>query len=75
MQSFWQHLKVDPIQASEKWEEVIYDVEKEIDEELKDESRRMVFCHAYWSTKRSALARHGIEWKSPRFMNLGVMFD
>ena len=47
MQSFWQHLKVDPIQASEKWAEVIYDVEKEIDEELKDESRRMGFCYAY----------------------------
>lgn len=73
--SLGRHLKVDPIQASEKWEEVIYDVEKEIDEELKDESRGMGFCHAYWSTKRAALARHGIEWKSPRTMNPGVMFD
>ena len=69
------HLKVDPIQSSEKWEEVIYDVEKELDEELKDESRGMGFCHAYWSAKKAALARREIEWKSPRAMNPGVMFD
>ena len=69
------HLKADPIQASEKWEEVIYEVEKEVDEELKDEPRGMGFCHAYWSAKKAALARRGIEWKSPREMNPKVMFD
>jgi hypothetical protein len=69
------HLKIDPIQASEKWEEVIYDVEKEVNEELKDESRGMGFCHAYWGAKRAALARRGIEWKSPSAMNPRVMFD
>lgn len=69
------HLKVDPIQASEEWEKVIYDVEKEVDEQLKDETRGMGFCHAYWSAKRAALARRGIEWKSPSAMNPRVMFD
>ena len=69
------HLKVDPIQASEEWEKVIYDVEKEVDEQLKDEARGMGFCHVYWRAKRAALARRGIEWKSPSAMNPRVMFD
>lgn len=68
-------LKVDPIQASEEWEDVIYDVEKEVDEQLKDELRGMGFCHIYWSTKRAALAKRGVEWKSPNAMNPRVIFD
>lgn len=73
--SLSRHLKVDPIQASEEWEDVIYDVEKEVDEELKEETRGMGFCHAYWSAKKAALTRRGIEWRSPRVMNPEVMFD
>lgn len=68
-------LKVDPVQASHKWEEVIYDVETEVDKELKDEPRCMGFCFNYWSAKRAALARRGIEWRSPSAMNPKVMFD
>lgn len=68
-------LKVDPVQAVPEWEEVIYEVEKEIDEQLKDEPRCMGFCHSYWSAKRAALARRGIEWRSPSAMNPRVMFD
>ena len=68
-------LKVDPVQATPEWEEVIYEVEKEVDEELKDEPRGMGFCHSYWSAKRAALARRGIEWRSPSAMNPRVMFD
>ena len=68
-------LKVDPVQATPEWEEVIYDVEKEVDEELEDEPRGMGFCHIYWSAKRAALARRDIEWRSPSAMNPRVMFD
>ena len=68
-------LKVDPIQASAEWEDVIYDVEKEVDEQLKGEPRGMGFCFMYWSAKRAALAKRGIEWKSPNAMNPRVMFD
>ena len=68
-------LKVDPAQATPEWEEVIYEVEKEVDEQLKDEPRGMGFCHSYWSAKRAALARRGIEWRSPSVMNPRVMFD
>ncbi len=68
-------LKVDPVQATPQWEEVIFEVEKELDEQLKDEPRGMGFCHRYWSAKRAALARRGIEWRSPSSMNPRVMFD
>ena len=68
-------LKVDPVQATPQWEDVIYEVEKEVDEQLKDEPRCMGFCHSYWSAKRAALSRRGIEWRSPSAMNPGVMFD
>jgi hypothetical protein len=68
-------LKVDPVQATEKWEEIIYDVEIELDVQLKDEPHGMGFCHSYWSAKRAALARRGIQWRSPSMMNPKVMFD
>ena len=68
-------LKTDPVQATAEWEDVIYDVEKEVDEQLKDEPRGMGFCFSYWSAKRAALARRGIEWRSPSAMNPRVMFD
>lgn len=68
-------LKVDPVQASLEWENVIYEVEKEVDEQLKDEPRCMGFCFSYWSAKRAALARRGIQWRSPSEMNPKVMFD
>ena len=68
-------LKVDPVQATPEWEDVIYEVEKEVDEELKDEPRGMGFCFNYWSAKRTALARRGIQWRSPSAMNPRVMFD
>ena len=76
--SAWNHLgmlKADPIQASYEWDEAIYEVEREIQEELKDLPRGMGFCFAYWSAKTAALARRGIEWRTPGIMNPGVMFD
>jgi hypothetical protein len=68
-------LKVDPVQATPEWEKVIYEVEKEVDEQLMDEPRGMGFCHSYWSVKSAALARRGIMWRSPSAMNPRVMFD
>lgn len=68
-------LKFDPVERSEKWEKVIYDVELECAELLKDEPRGMGFCFSYWSTKAAVLAKHGITWKSPSAMNPRVMFD
>lgn len=69
------HLKFDPVERSERWEEVIYDVETECEEILKDERKGMGFCYLYWSTKKSVLAKYGIDWSSPSVMNPHVIFD
>lgn len=69
------HLKFDPVEQTEEWEKVIYDVEKECDKRLKGVTRRMGFCFEAWSTKRSVLAEYGIDWSSPGVMNPRVMFD
>lgn len=68
-------LKFDPIERTQKWEEVIYEVEKECDKRLEKQPRHMGFCFIYWSTKKTVLAERGIVWRSPSLMNPGVMFD
>ena len=68
-------LRFDPVERSERWEECIYEVEKECDRRLKGERRGMGFCFSYWSTRKAVLARYGIDWKSPAIMNPHVMFD
>ena len=68
-------LKFDPVERTQQWEECIYKVEKECDERLAGEHKGMGFCFSYWSTKKSVLAKYGIEWDSPATMNPRVMFD
>lgn len=68
-------LKFDPVERTGNWEKVIYDVELECEEILKDERKGMGFCYEYWSTKAAALARRGIDWRSPAVMNPRVKFD
>ena len=68
-------LRADIVQSTPEWENVIYEVELEVDDLLKDELRGMGFCYGYWSAKRAALARRGIDWNPPPSMNRGVMFD
>lgn len=68
-------LKYDPVQLTEPWEENIYEVEKELEEKFKDEPRHMGFCFLYWSAKRAAMAKRGIEWRSPQTMNPRTRFD
>ena len=74
-QKYGVHLKFDPVERSEKWEDVIYDVEAECADILKDEPMHMGYCFRYWSTKKEVLARRGIDWSSPAVMNPRVMFD
>ena len=69
------HLKFDPVERTEEYEDLIYDVEKECDRRLKGEPRGMGFCFSYWATRRAVLAAYGIEWRSPSYMNPRVMFD
>lgn len=68
-------LRADIVQSTLEWENVIYEVELEVDDQLKGEPRGMGFCYGYWSTKRAALARRGIDWNPPPSINRGVIFD
>lgn len=69
------HLKFDPVERTEKWENIIFQVEKECNRILKNHPRGMGFCFMYWSVMSEILERHGIHWCSPAQMNPGVMFD
>ena len=68
-------LKSDPVEWSEEFENVIDEVEKELYEYFKDESRCMGFCFEFWSRKKALLARRGLEWRTPSEMNPRVIFD
>ena len=59
------HLKFDPIERSEEYERAIPEVEREIAKKLKGIPRGMGFCFAYWSVKKTELAKRAIEWNSP----------
>ncbi len=69
------HLKFDPVERTQYWEDIIYDVEKECHKSLRFVPRRMGFCFGYWSKKKNVLETYGIDWKAPNTMNPGVMFD
>lgn len=68
-------LKSDPVEWTAEYEAVIDDVDREAYENLTDCPRGMGFCFGYWAAKQAALAKRGIEWRSPGIMNPGVMFD
>ena len=69
-------LKHDPIENTAEYKAVIKNVEKELDELLKDKPKGMGFCHIYWHEKRRILKeKYGIEWRSLAVMNPRVMFD
>ncbi len=72
---YGKHLKFDPVERTEQFEEVIQEVETECDAALDGTPRGMGFCFTYWTEKRRILAEHGIEWRSPALMNPHVLFD
>jgi hypothetical protein len=68
-------LKYDPVEWTERWERVIDDVNREVDEQLEGSPRGMGFCHLAWHTRCKILKKYGVEWRSPAVMNPRVMFD
>jgi hypothetical protein len=68
-------LKSDPVEWTKAYEEVIDEADHEAYANLTDIPRGMGFCFGYWAEKRNALAKRGIEWRSPGEMNPGVIFD
>ena len=72
---YHRYLLFDPVERSQKWEEIYYEVEEECYRHLKGVPRGMGFCFGYWAAKRGVLANYGIDWQTPHMMNPRVMFD
>lgn len=69
-------LKHDPLEWTSQWEEVIDMADEMTYSEMGSYSRRMGFCHLFWSTRRHILyTRFQLEWRSPAAMNPKVLFD
>lgn len=68
-------LKSDPVEWTAEYEAVIDEADHEAYQHLTDAPRGMGFCFGYWAEKRAALAKRGIEWRSPSVMNPRVLFD
>lgn len=69
------HLRKDPVEWTKKWEDVVDEAEKIAYSNLTDIPRGMGFCFAYWAERKNALARLGVEWRTPHQMNPRVIFD
>lgn len=70
------HLRRDPVEYTERWEDIIYDVEDELEQRFKGERRHMGFCYRFWHEKADLLReKYGIIWHSPAVMNPSVHFD
>lgn len=66
----------DPIECSDEFLRVRYDVEKMTDEILAEKPNDGTpFCISYWETKKSVLKEnYAISWKSPADMNPDIRF-
>lgn len=70
------HLYFDPVERTEEWESVVYDMEKALDKKFRFTRRHMGFCFRYWSAKKSLLKeKYNIDWSTPSQMNPNVIFD
>ena len=69
------HLKRDPVEWTERWEEVIDEADRIAYTKLKGTPRGMGWCFSFWSERAAALRTFGIEWSNPHIMNPRVLFD
>ena len=67
-EKYGRHLKFDPVERTQKWEEIYPEVEEECDRRLEGVPRGMGFCFGYWAARHDVLLRYGIDWKSPHMI-------
>jgi hypothetical protein len=67
-------IKRDPIEETEKFKEIIAEVEHYLDKEFENQEGFGV-CHRYWAEKKKMLAQYGIDWHSPAELNPDIIFD
>lgn len=68
-------LATDPVEWTERFEQIVDEVDKRVDEKLADCKRGMGFCHLFWWERAKAFDEAGLSWRSPCEMNPSVMFD
>lgn len=69
------HLRHDPVEWTKRWEEIIDKADEMAFSQLKDCPRGMGFCFGFWSERKAALRKMGVEWCTPHQMNPHVHFD
>ena len=66
----------DPIEDDPDYSAILERADKRVSELLKDEPRRMGYCHLQWRTKKHVLEEeYGVIWYSLSEMNPKVIFD
>jgi hypothetical protein len=69
-------IRYDPIEDDPDAQAALRAAEREADELLKDEPRRLGFSHCYWGTKKAILReKYGIDWRTPAELNPKIAFD
>ncbi len=69
-------IKTDPIESSDEYLAIRYDIEKAVDEALVSDSAEESFCIKYWRIKKRLLKeKFNISWKSPAEMNPKIRFQ
>jgi len=70
--------KRDPVEETPEFKAVIKAVRKQANTELRGHPRRggLGYCHVEWDAIQRILRdEHGIRWRTPPQMNIGVMYD
>ena len=66
----------DTVEYTEKYLNILIELETKIEEELKGVPQGMSFCFEYWRTKEKILKEdYGIDWDSPAVLNPDTRFD
>lgn len=69
-------IRTDPVERSEEYLRIRYDIEKSVDEALKSDTSNESFCLRYWRIKKHLLKDlYRIEWNSPAEMNPNIQFQ
>jgi hypothetical protein len=68
--------RYDPIEDDRVVQPLLQKANQEAEEELKNEPRKLGFCHQFWGTKKHILwEKYGITWRSPADLNPEIAFD
>ena len=69
--------KCDARDVDPRYNQIMEDVAKEVDAEMKREKSAGQFgsCHSFWYLKKLRLKAKGIDWRSPKELNPGTCYD